>query len=151
MERNAGAGFPAHKTVARNGSMFEVASAIREMAERDGDQRLAGLVEAYLSNLRVRRDLSTSSEEPEAIGHVYLIRYGKDFKIGRTSSVVRRSRQVQVELPDATELVHSILTDDPSGVEAYWHRRFAEYRGNGEWFRLPPKAVSAFKKLTKIV
>ncbi|MFC0219429.1 GIY-YIG nuclease family protein, partial [Pseudochelatococcus lubricantis] len=84
------------------------------------------------------------------IGHVYMIQYGKDYKIGRTFSLSRRSREIQIELPETTKFIHSILTDDPVGFENYWHRRFSEYRKNGEWFRLPPKAVTAFKRWKKI-
>jgi Meiotically up-regulated gene 113 len=151
MEHTANPSFPAHKAVARTGSMLEVATAIRMRVERDGSATLVELADKYLASLRARPKSDPVGDEADDIGHVYLIRYGKDFKIGRTSSVVRRSRQVQVELPDATELVHSILTDDPAGVEAYWHRRFADHRGNGEWFRLPQKAVASFKKWTKII
>lgn len=77
-------------------------------------------------------------------------RHGSDYKIGFTTSLNKRGRQIQIELPQEIELVHSILTDDPPGVEAYWHKRFMGKRTRGEWFKLTKADIAAFKRWSKI-
>ncbi len=79
-------------------------------------------------------------------GFVYLLRSGKKYKIGRSNAVGRRLRELSIQLPQKPNCIHVIETDDPEGIEQYWHLRFKEKREGGEWFALSQEDIRAFKK-----
>lgn len=139
---------PDAKTVLARWNMPELAAALAEYADEHGEQVVAAHARAYTPRQRSRDNDSDSSES--ALGYVYMQRHGLDYKIGFTTSLNKRGRQIQIELPQEIELVHSILTDDPAGVESYWHKRFATKRTRGEWFKLTKADVYAFKRWSKI-
>jgi hypothetical protein len=78
-------------------------------------------------------------------GCVYLVQAGQHFKIGRTNSLEQRMRALAIQLPEKPIVIHHIKTDDPAGIEKYWHQRFANQRKNGEWFELSIEDVEVFK------
>jgi len=89
---------------------------------------------------------------PPAVGYVYLLKHGsrREYKIGRTNNPVRREGEVGIQLPERLQPIHYIKTDDPAGVESYWHSRFANKRKEGEWFALTAQDVRAFKRWKRI-
>ncbi|WOJ90086.1 GIY-YIG nuclease family protein [Methylocapsa polymorpha] len=78
-------------------------------------------------------------------GFVYLMRSGKYYKIGKSKHVGGREYQIGLKLPETVTTLHSIETDDPEGIEVYWHNRFKDKRAGGEWFTLTPDDIKAFK------
>lgn len=100
--------------------------------------------ERHLVDLPAATDAHASARVQ---GYVYMIRSGRRFKIGKSTDPSRRFREVKLELPEEAHQIHAIPTDDPSGIEAYWHRRFAAKRvRNTEFFELSVEDVAAFRR-----
>jgi hypothetical protein len=124
-----------------------------------GKKELAAALLAFCANradfedvfdiLKASQEADTATE-PDTLrdGFVYLMKRGKYYKIGFAANVRGRQSQLNRPVPDAVPhaTIHSFKTDDPRGIEAYWHQRFAEKRREGEYFELTPKDVAAFKR-----
>lgn len=136
--------FPNQKTFSRLGTKAQFAAKIRQYCEgRDGYDDVIAMCEAIPSPPDTRSDGKVSEL---AFGFVYLLKSGRWYKIGRSNAVGRRERELAIQLPEKADTVHTIRTDDPCGIETYWHQRFQSKRKNGEWFELSAEDVSAFKR-----
>jgi len=95
---------------------------------------------------RKQRGIGESGNDKTRYGYVYLLRSGKKYKIGYAIAPLSRAMVISNMTPEGVDRLHEIRTDDPRGIEAYWHDRFADKRGNGEWFALTAADVAAFKR-----
>lgn len=102
-------------------------------------------VERLLRQARVESTPAEVSQNGLVRGFVYLIKSGRDYKVGATSDVEQRISAFNHQLPHPPREVHRIATDDIFGIEKYWHRRFDSKRIRGEWFSLTQADVAAFR------
>jgi hypothetical protein len=153
MKRRVDLSFPAHSVFKRLGGKNERIRKLLEYCEAQGG--LEHVVE-ILKQVEVPskpNDLeSNEAKDVPKLGYVYLVKHGNrsEYKIGKTYNALRREGEIRLELPGSLTPVHTIKTDDPSGVERYWHHRFKEKNLNGEWFDLTKADVQAFKRWRRI-
>lgn len=145
LKRRSDGTFPSHNTFDRLGTKGELIRQLTAFCSTEGFDIVLKLCEEYLrSSKSVAKDEATKTDE--SIGYVYLFKSGRFFKIGKSNSVGRREYELGIQLPERLKPVHVIRTDDPSGIEQYWHTRFAAKRKNGEWFDLDASDIAAFKR-----
>lgn len=137
--------FPSPKTFDRFGGKRGVAARLQAFAMEHGMDDVAALCAPVLADGE-ETDAVTVPTRAASVGVVYLVKSGRFYKVGRSNAAGRRHYELAIQLPEKATLVHSIATDDPPGIEGYWHRRFADRRRNGEWFELTAEDVSAFRR-----
>jgi hypothetical protein len=144
MKAKSESGFPSANAFQRRGKKAEIAAKVIEhCSSLKGFEDIIRICEPVAAMGSLVREIDDS---PGVIGYVYLMKSGKYFKIGRSNAVGRREYELGIQLPEKITTVHTIQTDDPAGIEAYWHSRFASKRKGGEWFELTAKDVQAFKR-----
>jgi hypothetical protein len=100
----------------------------------------------------VPKKLTADGDKVETVsyGFVYLLKERPGhYKIGVSDDPERRVYEL-TKGPYKPLLESKIQTDDPFGVEAYWHKRFEEKWMRGEWFKLNVADVKAFKLWKRI-
>lgn len=136
--------FPNESTFQRLGKRSDIArKVIGYCLDRGGLHDVIEICQPIAAKAKEEKESVTTADTD---GYVYLMKSGKYYKIGFTNSLDRRQYEIGMQLPQGIEPIHSIRTDDPSGIEAYWHHRFRGMRMNGEWFNLTLKDVAIFKK-----
>ncbi len=139
-----------------SGSLFDTKKRKQELAAKiiewcKGKNEYDGVVKSCLPILEEFGERGNSNDNTsKVLGEVYLFKSGRYYKIGKTCDTVRRGGEIKIQLPERTDLIHSIKTDDPSGIEAYWHKRFEAKRMQGEWFNLSSTDVKTFKRWRRI-
>ena len=139
--------FPNETTIrSRFGGMAGLADRILSYCENK--QEYSDIVDIYRKNpATYKKDHEFQSQESSIeFGYVYLMKSGCFYKIGSSKNVERRNYEIGIKLPENLNIIHKIKTDDPSGIENYWHNRFKEKRKQGEWFDLSNEDLSAFKR-----
>lgn len=143
-------GFPSPNTFRRLGTRADQAELVltRKNDLQPGDDVLE-ICRA------LKRSVESKQQDDRSVGFrtrgfVYLLKSGRYHKIGHSNDPSRRAYELRLQLPEQLKMLHRIETDDPEGIEAYWHRRFADKRANGEWFALSPADIAAFKARTSM-
>ena len=137
--------FPSPNTFSRFGSKAELLAKVIAYCRAQQYSDIAAICEPWLPSIDTPTQEGAGANV-EVFGFVYLIKAGRFYKIGKTNAVGRRERELAIQLPEKAVTVHTIRTDDPAGIEGYWHRRFEAKRKNGEWFDLAAADVAAFRR-----
>ena len=137
-------GFPNETTFQRLATKSEFVRVLLDHCRsRSGFEDVVSMCEEYAN---VHRPGPGESATVGRDGFVYLIKSGRFFKIGKTNAAGRREYELGIQLPETVKTIHVIRTDDPGGIEAYWHKRFEAKRKKGEWFELTAEDITAFKR-----
>lgn len=146
LKRRRDPDFPAQRVYERrHGTKAEQVQRVIAYCAAQGDlEDVIALCEPFAQQV-VESDAGEQGGDT-ALGFVYLAKSGRYYKIGRSNAVGRREYELGIQMPEKLTTVHAIKTDDPAGIESYWHRRFADRRKNGEWFQLSTEDVKVFKR-----
>lgn len=115
---------------------------------KQGYEDIANICNSVLKTYK--NESSTSENNKAESGYVYLGLQHGDYKIGFTKDLDRRRDDITLLGSEPMNWIHKIETDDMKGIERYWHNRFKSKWLRGEWYKLNPSDVKAFKRWKRI-
>lgn len=138
--------FPSHSTFSKFGNKKNlIQTVLKYCKDNNVNNKIIEYCNEALRKSPHRR-LKNIEPEENKFGFVYLMKSGKYYKIGRSDYPEMREYQIGIKLPEKIKIIHKIKTDDPVGIEKYWHERFKDKRKDGEWFDLTSSEITAFKR-----
>jgi hypothetical protein len=148
VERHRNPAFPSSEAYLRRGRRAMLEHALRAWCEATHD---------FSELVPKLKQAAGAAQIPGPIvkGYVYMLRdgnSGKRVKIGKESVEGARQAAAATWLGNP-RAIHRIATDDPDGIEEYWHERFKKAGKHvvRELFDLLPSDIAAFKAWKKIV
>ncbi|NQY78738.1 MAG: GIY-YIG nuclease family protein [Candidatus Caenarcaniphilales bacterium] len=151
--------FPSMSTMQKKfGSKFNTAKKTLESGLADNNSLVLDVCQEIIDNPKSKSqekeglDSELTEGKSRKPGLVYLFKHGdrNEYKIGKSLDTVRRGQELRTIMPQDLELIHEIKTDDPFGIEKYWHKRFEKKRLNGAWFNQSSEDIKAFKRWKRI-
>jgi hypothetical protein len=111
----------------------------RELREAEERRRSEAEHKEFLARLETERqaELARIAALAARPVFVYAMEGNGHVKIGRSLNVAERLKSVRTGCPFPVVLLRSWVSSDPVRHEARLHARFAPFRTQGEWFRLP--------------
>jgi hypothetical protein len=145
VERHRNQAFPSSEAYIRRGRGVMLEHALREWCQTTGN--FPELVQTLKQS-----PSAPYVAAPVVRGYVYMLRAGNRIKIGKESTEGARQAAAGTWLENPT-VIHRIPTDDPEGVEKYWHERFKKQGKHvkGELFNLSAADIAAFKAWKRII
>lgn len=119
----------------------------------DPEKLLGGAIAITLNQKRINQitncEFDFQPRQNVRDGIVYVIRAGQSnlYKIGRTTNISRRLRQLQTMNSQQLSVVKLIQCHDAIAVEKTLHQKFSLYRRQGEWFELHESAIKFVEAL----
>ena len=112
LKRKDDPSFPNKLAYRRWGTRDQLLEKVAEYCQ--GEEKFASVVRLLSEGFSNSLDQKIDSQRIK--GFVYLLRSGKNYKIGRSNAVGRRLRELAIQLPKKPNMVHVITTVRQNGV-----------------------------------